>query len=345
MIRAGSPLAGRRVERILVVRLSSLGDVVLATPALRAIRAGFPAAEIVVAVERRFAAVLRQNPRIDRLVEAESGPAGALRALLESRRALRAEPRFDLAIDLQGLRRSAIWVYASRARLRMGRGRPRPFWHSAVEPDLRRHAVRVGAEILERIGIPAGEGDPEISTDPSADETLLRKLADRGVADRGFVVLQPFSRWRSKDWPAERWEAVVESLAAARRVPVVVSGAPGEEEAAARIAASGAVSLAGALTLAEALCLYRRARFLVSGDTGPMHAAAALGTRVVALFGPTLPERTGPWGRGHEVVQERRPEGAPVHREDREGVFIRAIGVDRVRGAIDRALDATARSG
>jgi ADP-heptose:LPS heptosyltransferase len=340
-----SELAAHRIERILVVRLSSLGDVVLATPALRAIRAGFPAAEIVVAVERRFAALLRRNPRIDRLIEAESGPAGTLRALLESRRALRAEPRFDLAIDLQGLRRSAIWVYASRARLRAGRGRPRPFWHCAITPDLRRHAVLVGAELLERIGIPVGDPDPELEIDPSADARLVRMLAGAGLAERGFVVVHPCSRWRSKDWPAERWGALVEWLTAERRVPVVVSGGPGEETIGRRIAASGAVSLAGALALDESLCLFRRARFLVCGDTGPMHAAAALGTRVVALFGPTLPERTGPWGLGHEIVHERRPEGAPVYREDRAGVFIRAIGVDRVRRAVDRALDATARSG
>ena len=332
-----------RVERILVVKLSSLGDIVHATPCLRALRIAYPKAEIVLAVERRFAAVVRENPCIDRLIETDASDR-----LWSSFRAARhhvgssGRARFDLAIDLQGLARSAAWVYASGARVRTGRGGIRPGWQHVHRPDLSRHAVDVCAAVLEQVGIAVGHRRPEITVSSAADRELDGILASRSLAPHGFVLVNPFSRWPSKAWPLERYAELLHWMKTRCSVPVLIVGGPGEESEAARlmelVEPSTAHSLVGQLSLEQALCLYRRTPFMVTGDSGPMHAAAALGTRVIALFGPTLPQRTGPFGDGHVVLQAARPPSHHAYRTDHGREYIRALQVDTVRAAVERVL-------
>jgi ADP-heptose:LPS heptosyltransferase len=331
------------VERILVVKLSSLGDIVHATPCLRSLRRACPTAEIVLAVEGRFAALVRESPWIDRLIETEAS-SGLLSSLIEARRRLASigSPRFDLAIDLQGLRRSAAWIYASRARVQTGRGGIRPGWQRVHRPDLSRHAVDVCASVLENAGIAVIDRRPEITVSVAADRELDVLLARRSVAPQGFVLLNPFSRWQAKAWPLDRYAELLGWMRSQCSVSPLIVGGPGEEEQAARLMdlleAGTAVSLVGQLSLPQALCLYRRARLMVTGDSGPMHAAAALGTKVIALFGPTLPERTGPLGDDHIVLQTKRPPAYDAYRTDRSGEYIRALDVATVRAAVDRVL-------
>jgi lipopolysaccharide heptosyltransferase I len=334
--------------RILVVRLSSLGDIVQVTPCLRALRLAYPEAEIVVAVEQRFAAVLRESPWIDRLIEVESSGAGFLPSLVDGRRRL-AALRFDLAVDLHGLRRSAAWVYASGARMRAGRGGSRPGWQVVHRPDLDRHAVDVGADVLGALGIEVADRRPEIRVSADADRELEAILAAQEIERQGFILANPFSRWRSKEWPVDRWADLIGWMRSETDEPIVIVGGPAEESRGevleGMLGADPTTSLVGRLTLDQALCLYRRARLMISGDTGPMHAAAALGTPVVALFGPTLPERTGPWGEEHIVLQALRPPYHHAYRFDPEGRFIRGLDSETVRAGVARALAATARSG
>jgi ADP-heptose:LPS heptosyltransferase len=328
------------LSRILVVKLSSLGDVVHVTPCLRALRLLSPRAEIVMAVERRFAAVVRESPWIDRLIEAESS-AGFLGSLVEARRRL-AGLRFDLAVDLQGLGRSAAWVYASGARVRAGRGGVRPGWQLVHRPDLARHAVDVCADVLGALGIEVADRRPEIRVSAAADRELDGILAQQTIEPRGLVLANPFSRWPSKAWPVERWAELLRWLRSQLDGSILTVGGPGEEHEAARLlgllAPGVTTSLVGRLSLEQALCLYRRVRLMITGDTGPMHAAAAVGTRVVALFGPTLPERTGPWGDGHVVLQARRPSAHHAYRADPDREYIRALDVAAVRTAVAKAL-------
>jgi ADP-heptose:LPS heptosyltransferase len=336
------------LRRILVVKLSSLGDVVHATPCLRALRRACPNARIVMAVDRHYTALVRHNHHVDEVIEADAG-RGRLSALLEPWRHLagRRRPRFDLAIDLQGTARSTAWVYASGARIRAGRlrgdGAPlewRPGWDPVVRPDPVRHAVRVCADVVEALGIRVENLDPELMVPPEADRRCAARLASSGIPQRGFIVVNPFTRWLSKNWPVERYRELVTWLVRECAVPVVVHAGPGEEDAFGA-PPGGAVLLAG-LPLEDALPLFRRARLMVTGDTGPMHCAAALGTAVVALFGPTWPERTGPWGPGHRVVQRSRPDMHHAYRTDREGRHIRSIDLASVCRAVREALQETA---
>ena len=301
-------------------------------PCLRALRRAYPGAVIIAAVEARWAAVLRGNPNLDRLVETSSQLRLTLGYVREIRSTLSKEGPFDLAIDLQGTRRSAAWVYLSGACVKMGRGWPRPGWRSAVTPDLTRHAVEVCVEVCRAAGLEIKDPRPEIFPDPGAESAVQALLEVERLPPRGLILLNPFSLWMSKSWPA-----AAEFLDRLEH-PVVITGGPEEREADRKLARNRAVTLAGRLTLEQALCLYRRARLMVSCDSGPMHAAAALGVPVVALFGPTHPERTGPWGKGHCVVQGLRPDDHSAYRDDPEGRYMQALAPETVLRAVQRML-------
>lgn len=339
---------GAPVHRVLAVKLSSFGDIVHATPCLKALRKAFPGAEILLAVERRWRDVVASDPSIDGLVDLGSATRLTPAFLADAGRALRApgSSRFDLAIDLQGTRRSAACVYLSGARVRFGRGGFRPLWRPVVHPVGDRHAVDVCADVCRAGGVPVDDLEPELHTAPRDEVAVDAFLDGAGLPRDGFVLVNPFSRWRSKDIP----DAVASELAAAIArdfgARVLVTGGPEERtraEAVAQTARSSLVaSIAGRLSLGQSLCVYRRARLMVSCDSGPMHAAAALGTRVVAVFGPTLPEYTGPRGSGHVVVQAFKPSAPSTYRVDPEGLYMAANSAERIIDAIRTMLVAPA---
>jgi lipopolysaccharide heptosyltransferase I len=332
-------------QRILAVKLSSFGDIVHVTPSLRAIRLAFPKADIRLAIERRWAGAMRSFPYVDGLVEASSRTRLTPSYLREVRRALASPPgRFDLAIDFQGTRRSALWIYASGARVKAGRGWPRPFWHAALRPDLSRHAVEVCAEVCRSVVAPVDDLAPELRTSAGDEERVARFLDAEGIPREGFVLLNPFSRWDSKGLDVGTAAELAVRTAKVVGEPVALTGGPDDaERATAVVRRSGAcaVSVAGKLTLPEALCLFRRARLMISCDSGPMHAAAALGTPVVALFGPTHAERTGPWGPEHVVVQAVRPRDHHAYRTDRSRRYVGALTIEQMVSAIESALART----
>ena len=315
--------------RVLVVKLSSLGDIIHATGCFRALRAALPHAHIALAVEERWSGAVRHDPHLDALVRSSASSSLTLAYALEVRRLVASHGPFDVAIDLQGNRRSAAWTYLSGARIRVGRGSFRPGWQLALQPDPARHAVNVCADICRAVGIPVSDPSPGLHT-CAADEAILDRILDgHGMPRSGFVIINPFSRWRSKSVPPTAVEAIVRRLLADADAPLLLSGGPEDMPACERLLGTlrdcPVHSLVGQLSLSEALCLYRRARLMVSCDSGPMHAAAALGVPVVALFGPTHPERTGPWGRGHTVIQAMRPERHHAYRQDPECVHMRSI--------------------
>ena len=338
-------LSGRNV-RILAVKLSSFGDVIHATGAFRALRNSLQEAEIVLAVEQRWADAVRYNPNLTSLIESSSCDRVSLRYLAEIRRNISIHCAihgpFDVAIDFQGNRRSAAWVYMSGAPIKLGRGRYRPGWRLAMQPDAGRHAVEVCADICRRAGISSDNFDPEIRTSTRDEQSLDAVLETAGAARTGFVLVNPFSRWKSKSWPDQNVTEFVQRLAQSFNFPVILTGGiedrPRAELILPQLHPRKVTSLVGHLSLGQALCLYRRARLMVSCDSGPMHAAAAFGVPVVALFGPTFPERTGPWGPNHRVLQALRPPEHAAYRTDFAGVYMRALDTRTVFNAVAEIL-------
>jgi heptosyltransferase I len=323
-------LTGKQAESICAVKLSSMGDIVHITPAMRALRARFPTAHISLVVEDRFAAVVEENPHIDELVTV---PHQGKRPWLRCLQSMLTQKAPDVAIDFQGLARSAVWIYSTRAAFQTGRGGYRPFWQRAPLKE-NQHAVEVNAAVVESLGVAIDNLQPEIFLNNDAQARVQLLLGQQGLLDEDFIVVNPFSRVRSKQWPLERYAQLIDLVFSRLHLKTIVCGSSDEramsEKLASRIQTGAAVFMTGKLSLAESLCVYERASLMVTGDTGPMHAAAALGTPVLALFGPTLPERTGPWGDGHTVLQTKKPPFHAMYRYDIQGSYMASINLQTV---------------
>jgi heptosyltransferase-1 len=302
--------------RILLVKLSSFGDVLHALPTLEALRDAYPEGEITWLVEAAYAPLLAGHPALDEVWAAPRLKPGLLfrganpalaRELL---RRLRARP-FDLVIDLQGLLKSAVWVAWARSPRKLGYDRTRELSYlpltERVEPyDPEAHAVWRYLNLAHYLGAPqaAPPARPRFRLGLEAGVDLSR-LLPQGDA-RPLAVLHPGARWASKLWPAASWAALAQWLSREQGFQVAITGSPADRELAAPIFArlqEPALNLVGRTSLAELAGVLKAARLMVTTDTGAMHLAAALGTPVAALFGPTAPWRTGPFGEGHQIVR------------------------------------------
>lgn len=299
-----------RRPRLLVIKLSSFGDVIHALPTLEALRALYPQGHITWLVEETFAPLLAGHPALDevwpiprlRFHRQSLGRQAPALAAMVCR--LRSQP-FDLVIDLQGLLKSALWVALAKSPCKIGYDGTREGSYLALteklppyDPDA--HAVWRYLNIARHLAAPVAP--PRFH--------LGHLLADPGeqlggMPPKPYVVLHPAARWPTKLWPAASWALLAEGLAG-MGAGVVLTGSPGDMGLARAIVAESRASvfnLAGRTTLKELAAVLKGAAFAVTTDTGPMHLAAALGTRVVALFGPTAPWRTGPFGEGHEILR------------------------------------------
>jgi len=301
--------------RILILKPSSLGDVIQALPVLRALKLHFPAAEIHWWIDRTLAPLLEADPDLSGLVLFERRHWAAptnLRRLGQDLIRLR-ELSFDWVIDLQSLARSAIFGWVANGRLFVGLDEPREgargFYDLVVpRPSFHTHAVDWYLGVLELLGVPRAGGFCWL---PPRAEVAAALAARLPSSLAGWVVLQPGARWRNKRWPAEHYAALAKRLAGWRPdLRFAVTGSLDDRplaEAILRAGPEGCLDLTGRLSLPEMVEAVRGATLMITNDTGPMHVAAAVGTPLVALFGPTDPRRTGPYGGLAQVVQGGTP--------------------------------------
>jgi heptosyltransferase-1 len=305
---------------IAVIKLSALGDVVHATPVVEALAEAFPAARITWVVERREAALLRGHPRLAEVVTIDTrawrrtrtpGAALALgRTLRELRRRLRA-PRFDVAIDLQGLVKSGAVTAATGAPVRIGFA---PGWsrervnglftnRHVTPPPSARHVVDQYLSLLQPLGVTPARVVFRLPARETAEGRIEEFFASAGLKRHGrVVVLNPGAGKPGKRWPVERFAELATRLAREAGARVLALWGPSEEPAARAIAQAPGAVLAPPTDLDELIAVVRRASGVVAADTGPLHVAAALGTPCVGLYGPTSAERNGPYGAGHRTV-------------------------------------------
>ncbi len=332
--------------KILVVKLSSLGDIVLATPSLRAIRARWPESRITVVVNREFVPVIAACPEVDAVLARErTKRVRRLKTLGQAFWAGRFRAgRFDLAIDLQGNFHSGAWTSLIRARRRAGLGGPHRGWEFCLPSDDRCHAVDRCGEVVARLSAPLQDRLPRLTIPPREDGLVDGFLCRLGLPRHGFLVVHPFTAWRTKEWPIERYAELLRRLISDSSGPqtVLITGTSQEAARATeleRLVGSPRVrSVAGCLPLGGCLALWARATAFVGGDTGPMHASAAVGVPVVAVFGPTLPEVSGPVGPGHRVIQASRPTRHDAYRNPSGHGHMLAIDVEQVIDAVHDVL-------
>jgi predicted lipopolysaccharide heptosyltransferase III len=295
----------------LLTKLRYIGDVLLTTPAIRAIREAYPSAHITMLVNRGTEDVLRHNARLDRVVTVERGTTDRLAALRrewELVRRLR-QVRYDVSVDFFSGDRAAFLSLACGVPLRIGFAGREGFrrWVLNRQADIQGpiHMLERNLLLLQQtLGLEPGDTRPELQTGPDDEDYADGWLQRRGLGDAGFVAIHPGGRAWFKRWPAERWAALIDLLQAEGH-PVILTGGPAEEADLRRIAAAAATpipSAAGQTSILQLAALLRRARLFIGNDSGPMHLAAAVGTPVVALFGPTEPELWRPWGEGHVVI-------------------------------------------
>jgi heptosyltransferase-1 len=336
-------------HRILLVKLSSFGDVLHALPTLEALRAAYPGAHITWLVEAAYAPLLSGHPALDevwvapRLRPAEffsgSNPA-AFRRLLQQ---LRSRP-FDLVVDIQGLLKSAVWVALARSPRKVGYDKTRELSYLAlterVPPfDPEAHAVWRYLNLAHYLGAPPTLPRFRLGLDAAADISAL--IPDE--ADRPLVVLHPGARWASKLWPPASWASLAEWFHG-QGFQVAVTGSRADRELVAGIAAqcrAPILHLAGSTSLAQLAAILRQARIAVTTDTGVMHLAAALGTKVAALFGPTAPWRTGPFGDGHQVVRLGLPCSPCFKRQCPDPRCLNDLSPEMVEAACEKILSQT----
>lgn len=306
--------------RILVIRLSSMGDVIHSLPAVASLKHSFPHSHLSWVVKPRWMPLLEGNPYVDEVIPFERSLAGlaALRARLR-------RERYHLAVDLQGLIQSALVAAAARADKIVGLDRSQArerlaalFYSTTVHSS----AVHRVDRYLDLV---AGAGAVNLirtfPLPPGAPEGLL--------PEEPFVLACPLAGWGSKQWPLDHYE----QLAARLEMPLVVNGPPQAAGLLGRIAGAH-VHLSGLPGLIDAT---RRARAVVGVDSGPMHLAAALGKPGVAIYGPTDPATHGPYGGTIRVLRD--PHAVTTYKRlDEENPVMRSIEPEAVLEALDQAL-------
>ncbi len=299
-------------RRILMIKPSSLGDIVHALPTLAALRRHWPQAHISWLVKRQWAGIVERAEGVDRVWPVDGGLTGWLSQVS----ALRAVA-FDLVVDLQGLFRSAAMAWLTGCSTRVGfangrEGSPLLYTTRVPVPTPEMHAVDRYLLVAAAVGATVRSVPPVRFRIRAEDrEAVNRLLQAHGlVPGDGWIAMNVSARWPTKRWPLEHFAAVGDELQREGAGRVILIGGPDERADAESLKAlmrTAPVDLTGQTDPGLLPALLESAALLVTNDSGPMHVAAAVGTPVVSMFGPTSPIRTGPYGTGHAVLMHGVP--------------------------------------
>lgn len=336
MVEAGGTDSGRSAaigrllmdlndKRILVIKQSSLGDIIHALPVIHALKRCFPSCHIGWIVEQGFSPLVAHDPAVDVVypihIPSTSDPDSgrfaycrALAATLDVLRTLRtafhAHP-YDVVLDLHASFRSGLFALMNPGGVRVGFGDARELntlfqQHLITIPQDTVHAVDKNLLFCTFLGCEASSADFYLYSSQADEHRVYSFLTGAGIGQEDrFVYVNPTARWQSKFWISSRWSELCDQLQAAG-VRTVFGGSGSDLAYIDGIVEqmhSSAVIAAGCLSLTESVTLMKRASVYVGLDTGPMHMAAMVGTPVVALFGPTHPERVGPYRVNKAVIR------------------------------------------
>jgi lipopolysaccharide heptosyltransferase I len=349
--------------RIALIKLGALGDLLYAFPLVSALKTARPAARLTWIVEERFRDVPRLHPGVDQVLTIDTRRwrhqlrrrewRAVWTELTSFRRLVRGQ--FDVALDVQGLMKSAAVAWITRAPVRIGFARAdcrealgaRGLTHQAA-PAGAVHVVRKNMGLLTVLGLPTEPVRFQIAIQPADDWWVHHLFALHGIEEgTRTVLLHPGAGHPAKRWPVSRFIEVAEQLAGCPAVRLLWTAGPDEsgllQSVAERLPRSLVVTPPGIGTLAA---LVRRCSLVIAGDTGPLHLAAALGRPTVALYGPSDPLHAGPAGVGHQVLKHPCPcgwtPGPFFNRRCPDPPCMQAIQVEEVLAAMDHVLGAPA---
>ena len=331
-------------HNILIIKPSALGDIVMALPALTALREGLPHAKISWLIRPEFAALIENHPHLDEVIIFDRKLLGkawqrptAFSSLLSLIRRLR-HGNFDAVVDLQGLFRTATLARLSGTNTRLGMANARELGHLFYTDRIAQdenciHIVDYCLRIVEALGAPRTDARFIIPKDQAAADAVTNVLITGDVNPDNYAVFIPSSKHAWKCWPAERFTELAQRIAGRFHLSIVATGSACDKDILDKLTAAASVpiaNLAGQTNLRQLIELLRTARLVVSNDTGPGHIAAALGTPLVMMFGPSNPARLAPYGRP-ECVIDPCPAGRGTEIDSADPKFaITNISIDDV---------------
>lgn len=302
---------------ILIVKLSAIGDVIHTLPSLAALRRLYPDAHITWAVEEAAADLVRHHPYLDRVLVFRRKDwinkikAGKFHAAWQDMRSFLSElksRRYDIVIDFHGLFKSSMIVFLSRGIRKLGYDSLQElsglFLNEKIPEDMNKHAVDRYLDFPRHLGAAVEAPEFILPADPEAEARGLALLAANNLSGGKYIAVNPVALWETKLWDDMKFAQLADLIFQRLKVPVIFTGLEKQslENILSKMTTKG-IHLGGQTTLLELACIYRNALTVITTDSGPMHLAAAVGTPVIALFGPTDPARTGPYGKGHTIIR------------------------------------------
>lgn len=333
------------MNKILVVNVNWLGDVIFSSPIFKALKTAYPDSKISCLAVPRVRDILESIPGIDEIIVYDE--EGSHRSLLAKLRLIRefSQKRFDTAFLLHRSLTHALFVFFARIPQRIGydtKGRGRFLTKAIQAPDERKmHRSDYYLNIVESCGVNVPDRATSLVVSAQTEKEMLDTLRGHGIGEKDFlIVIHPGGNWDLKRWPARHFTLLIEQLMREGRCKVVISGSRQDVDLVKTIIAGSSrepVVLTGKIDLKQLTALMKRADCVVSADSGPIHIASGVGSSVVGIFGPTRPEITGPRGRGRCVILQfdvgcnRRP---CYYLECPDNICMQAVHVERVIDAI-----------
>jgi lipopolysaccharide heptosyltransferase I len=339
----------------LIIKLGSIGDIVHTLPAVAALKKAFPQIQMDWLVERKCSVVLQKNPFIHEVIEVDTHrwrksllSGEVLRQMKTTLSKLRAK-HYDVALDFQGLWKSAAFGYLSGAKRRIGFSKEglkepgcRIFYHEKVSlGTASRHVVEIYGELVRSLGAVTNGFQFDLHVSGEDEAYVSSQLASRSIEN--FIILNPGGGWVTKNWDPENYSRLHLRIRMATGMPCVLTWGPGEELLVQQVVhyCKSDPPVTFPTTIPQFLSLARRAKLFIGGDTGPLHLAAACNTPVVGIFGPTSSMRNGPFQQEDRVIAHAVPCGPCYKRtcEIYNRQCMRLITVDEVYQQVMQRLN------
>ncbi len=335
--------------KVLIIKLSAIGDVIHTIPFLETLKLNFPDWIIHWVVEEASFPLIETHPMLEKVMVLERRKWQRLRELKRMReflQNLRKEP-YDLVIDLQGLLKSGVICGLARAERKIGPSFVRECAHIFyTEPpillDMEKHALERTLDLAYKLGLSPVKWSGKIYVPGCERDRVLLFLQGNKIRPKQYVCINPMAKGSSKLWILERFSKVADRIIKEMGLPVIFTGSQEDRPFIRGILdqmETRALNLAGNTTLRELAILYEYSSLLLCTDTGPMHLAAAMGCPVCAIFGPTSPLRTGPYGQGHKIITANVPCRPCFKRACNDMVCMSKISVDDVYNGIVEILN------
>jgi lipopolysaccharide heptosyltransferase I len=313
-------IKGQKVN-ILIVKLSAIGDVLHTLPSLSALRQLYPDAHITWVVEEAAADLVKNHPYLDEVLisrrkswskDFQRGqfrrPLKEIRSFIKTLR----QRDYDLVIDFHGLFKSSMIVFFSRGKRKLGYDSLQElsglFLNEKIPEDMNKHAVERYLDFPRHLGVKIESVQFILPPNKEAEEKTEILLNKYNLENKKFIAINPIAYWETKLWSNEKFAHLADLINNKLQMKVVFTGSEKEPiEKITSLMTTKSINLCGATTLIDLASLYKKARIVITTDSGPMHLAAAVETPVIALFGPTDPARTGPYGTGHTIIRTDLP--------------------------------------